>query len=114
MGIDAFGHEEDLVEGDRWKAGEEVFDLFDIRFAGNHKFELKIVVLDPIGDYGWLETGGFVFFGPGRVPLQRGGGVGKLGAERSQITGDPTGWHRGSSLDRDVFAGLFQSGGQGR
>ena len=50
MGIDAFGHEEDLVKGDRGQAGEEVFDFIEVLLGGDDKLELKVMVFDPVGN----------------------------------------------------------------
>ena len=67
------------MEGDRWKAGEEILDLFDVRLSGNHKFDLNVVFLDPLSNHGGLKAGAFMFLGPGGIFVGWRGGVGKLG-----------------------------------
>jgi hypothetical protein len=100
------GHKENFVAGNfAAESGEHMFEFVDVFGAGDDKFKLKRVVVDPSADDLGLPASGLVFFPPGGLSEWVGCGVEQLGGERGEVAGDPVGGDGGSGFDGDMTVG---------
>lgn len=91
----------------------EVFQFGQIVRLLNHKFELKMVMIDPLAKNFWLESVDLVSISPSLFDFSFVWlGVAKFGAKRGEIAGDALGGDGSCGFDGEMFFVFSESTGE--
>ena len=100
--------------GMNWGAdfANQIFQFGQIVRLLNHKFELKMVIADPLAKNFWLESGRLVSISPPLFDFSFVWlGVAKFWAKRGKIAGNSFGGDCSCGFDCEVFFGFPESTG---